>query len=154
MRAASRGLLDPVRALLWAGAKPDARAAGKGLHGATALYLAAQGRHAAVARALLDGGAAVDPKLDEIGITPLFVAASLGDGALVEELLPRGADLAVRNWNGVAPLAMAAMGGHVGVLKLLYGRGADVDAAAADGSSALMHVSAGEQELEPAAATR
>ena len=56
-------------------------------------------------------GATADPPLDEIGITPLFVAASLGSVPSVSLLLARGADLGVRNWNGVTAFAMAAMRG-------------------------------------------
>ena len=58
--------------------------------GCTALYVAAQCGHAAVATALLKAGARVDLARDD-GATPLFFAALKGHAAVVTALLDGGA---------------------------------------------------------------
>ena len=160
MRAASKGHTRVVRVLLAeGGAQPNARA-GTRLMGASALYLAAQGRHVETMRALLEGGALVDIELDEMRATPLFVAAERGCVACVKLLLdaPHHANVHATNWNGVSCMHMAAIRGHVVVLKAIAshvatasaGSDADTEVAAmvnsraADGSTALLAVAAGD----------
>ncbi len=78
---------DVVRALLRAGADVNACA---GVTRATPLHLAARRGHAAIARALLDAGAAIDAR-DSKGDTPLQRAINCRKAAVVELLVERGA---------------------------------------------------------------
>ena len=96
------------------------------MHGATALYLAAQGGFEAVAAALLDAGAEVDAALEKIGLTPLFIASAQGYLPVVRLLLGRGAAVGSRNWNGLSPLHMAALRGNTAIAQLLRDHGAAV----------------------------
>jgi ankyrin repeat protein len=89
------------------------------MHGATALYLAAQGTHSAAVEALLRSGAAVDAPVDEVHTTPLFAAAERGSALTVRVLLRHGADMRRANWNGLNAAHMAAVRGHVEVLDVL-----------------------------------
>ena len=149
LKAAASGHAELVRVLVSRGADANA-AGGAKMYGAGALYLAAQGGHLSACRALLEAGAAVDPRLDEIGITPLFVAAERGAAAVVRLLLESGGATEVANWNGVTPLHMAAMRGHVGVVAALSAAGASLEAPAADGATPLLSVAAAAEPLEAA----
>ncbi len=88
LSAARDGQLEVVRTLLEEGADVNA-ARGDGL---TALHLAAEGGHRAVAEALVAAGAAVDAGTRIGGYTSLHVAARAGHGAVVLSLLEAGAD--------------------------------------------------------------
>ena len=89
------------------------------MHGATALYLAAQGGFEAVAAALLDAGADVDAALEKIGLTPLFIASAQGYLPVVRLLLGRGAAVAGGHLAAAeALLASAAAGDVEGALEL------------------------------------
>ena len=116
MRAASSGRTGVIQLLLdRAHVDPNVRAGPK-LHGATALYLAAQGSHAAAVEALLQGGALVDVAVTEVGATALFVASERGCAKTVSMLLRHGADPRLTNWNGLNAAHMAALRGHLAVL--------------------------------------
>ena len=145
-RAAQRGHLKMVRLLLRRGA--DSSAAEPSMHGATALYLAAQGGFEAVAAALLDAGADVDAALEKIGLTPLFIASAQGYLPVVRLLLGRGAAVGSRNWNGLSPLHMAALRGNTAIAQLLRDHGAAVDDADSGGSTPLLSLAAGEPQGE------
>ena len=118
------------------------------MHGATALYLAAQGGFEAVAAALLDAGADVDAALEKIGLTPLFIASAQGYLPVVRLLLGRGAAVGSRNWNGISPLHMAALRGNTAIAQLLRDHGAAVDDADSGGSTPLLSLAAGEPQGE------
>ena len=81
----------------------------------TPLNSAASGRHADVARLLLDAGADPDAR-QASGWTPLHSAAHNGDLELVELLLARGADPAATNDDGATVLSMAEEGGNADVV--------------------------------------
>lgn len=84
----------------------DVDAHGRGWMTGTPLNSAAAGRHADVARLLLDAGA--DPNARQgSGWTPLHSAAHNGDIAMIELLLSRGADAAATNDDGATVLSMA-----------------------------------------------
>jgi ankyrin repeat protein len=99
--------------LLERGADVDAH--GRGWMTGTPLNSAAAGRHADVARALLDGGADADARQGS-GWTPLHSAAHNGDLEMVDLLLARGADAAATNDDGATVLSMAEDGGNTEVM--------------------------------------
>jgi ankyrin repeat protein len=73
-----------------------------------------------------------NPKLvssrDNIGVTPLHLAAIRGYNHMAELLLARGANVNVRDNDGDTPLIFAAGSGHKNVAELLLTKGADVNA--------------------------
>ena len=123
--AARAGDLATVRSLLAAG--EDANAAhGDGM---SALHWAAERNDAAMARALVHAGAAVDAATRIGHYTPLHVAAAAGHGEAVGVLLASGADAtAATGTGGATPLHLAAASGSVAAVAALLDRGADVNA--------------------------
>lgn len=101
---AAEGDVEKVLSQLRAGDPVDAT----DRDGFTALHLAAQQSHAAVAEVLLRNGAAVDAR-DVYGNTPLWraVFSSAGAGDTVEVLIAHGADPDVANRSGVSPRQLA-----------------------------------------------
>jgi ankyrin repeat protein len=63
---------------------------------------------------------------DEIGKTPLHVAAAVGNKGAVELLLAKGADANAKDQLGKTPLHWAAAGGQKEVAELLIAKGADI----------------------------
>jgi ankyrin repeat protein len=111
--AAARGFAPIVRRLLLAGADAG-RAYGNDL---TALMWAAgrdegvgAGAALDVIALLLDAGAPLDA-VDDRGRTALMIAAELGHGEVVEALLARGADRAIRDKGGKRAVDLAAGAG-------------------------------------------
>jgi ankyrin repeat protein len=87
---------------------------------------------------LVGRGAAVNMRQAE-GRTPLYLAASLGNGtAQVRLLLDRGADPNVPLANGRTPLMAAALRGDLEVVRLLLDGKANVNARDGAGETALM----------------
>ena len=94
-------------------------------HDTTALHLAAANGHTGALRALLKAGIPRD-RTDSKGRTALHVAVELGQSAVAETLLERGADPLRRvlesdsssDYYGKTALDLAAKGGHVNVLEL------------------------------------
>ncbi len=58
----------------------------------------------------------------------LIQAVMAGDGDKVKELLDNGADVDVRDRNGMTPLILAAKKGRSQIVRLLLEKGADVNA--------------------------
>ena len=107
------GGVDAASLLLERGADVDAH--GRGWMTGTPLNSAAAGRHADVARALLDAGA--DPGARQgSGWAPLHSAAHNGDLEMAELLLARGADPTVVNDDGATVLGMAEESGNAEVV--------------------------------------
>ncbi len=106
--AAQRGRSSMIELLVERGASLD------GAEGGSLLHAAAQGGALPFARRLLDAGVPVDA-LDAEGSTPLCDAAFGGRCAVLEVLLARGADPAVRvsegRWRGHAALEIAVRRG-------------------------------------------
>ena len=96
--AAARGHDVIVRALLHAGAVPDARDD----RGRTPAHYAAGAARRAALASLLDGGAHPDAR-DEDGRTPAHYAACADDAASVEELVARGANVDAMSARGMTP---------------------------------------------------
>ena len=96
--AAARGHDRIVRALLHAGAVPDARDD----RGRTPAHYAAGASKRSALVALLDAGADPDAR-DEDGRTPTHYAACADDAASVEELVRRGANVDAMSARGETP---------------------------------------------------
>jgi ankyrin repeat protein len=97
MKAALNGHLQAVRQLLHAGA--EVNAVDKG--GYTALMLAVSNNHTHVVEALLDAGADVNHVETTRGWTALIWAANLGHRDMAKILLFRGAEPAVKDYEGL-----------------------------------------------------
>lgn len=75
-----------------------------------------------------------DPNVtDELGATPLSLAAGAGQAELVKELLRRGAEPDRRGAGGMTPLGVAAFNGHELVVRELLRQGARTDVPSATG---------------------
>ena len=96
--AAARGHDVIVRALLHAGAVPDARDD----RGRTPAHYAAGAARRGALASLLDAGARPDAR-DEDGRTPAHYAACADDAASVEELVARGANVDAMSARGMTP---------------------------------------------------
>jgi len=92
-----------VHALVRAGAGVDAR---DGVKHCTPLHMAARRGNVEVAEALLDSGAAIDPR-DSSGDTPLHRAVNCNQPKVARLLLARGADIHSIGSKGLTPLAAA-----------------------------------------------
>lgn len=82
------------------------------------LFHAIQHAHTDTARALIGYGADIE-QLDAYGVSPLSVAAFVGDVAACSLLLEHGAHYTQRDRIGVTPIHYAAFAGNVGVCRLL-----------------------------------
>jgi ankyrin repeat protein len=103
--------------------------------GFTALHLAAFfSRDAAIARALVAAGAAVDAPADnDMRVTPLNSAAAADAREVAAVLLEAGADADAAQAGGYTALHSAAANGDAALVDLLIGHGAQPGRAADDG---------------------
>lgn len=105
------------------------------------LQATAQGDEVSV-KSLLAAGAAVDMR-DEIGKTPLIIAAEKGYLPIVELLIENSADVNAQNNLQWTALMFAAGSGHFEIAKLLIEKGADLNAVSKSDYTALILASAG-----------
>lgn len=110
------GLDNAVALLLEGDEKVDANH--QDSYGATALHLAAQNGHVAVARLLLDCSASIDA-VDIRGRTPVAWASRNGYQAMAELLILRGADTLREDSSGWTALHWATMGGYDELARVL-----------------------------------
>lgn len=121
--AAERGDRDKVSALILE--KADVN--GKQGEGTTALHWAAQRDDIETAKLLLAAGANVKAETEQGALTPLFMACTNGNAAMIELFVKAGADVNAPKANGTTPLMLAAASGSVPAVKALLDRGAKVD---------------------------
>ena len=137
--AAMRGDLEAVRSLLAEGVDVNAVQG----DGNTALHWAAYRRNAELVRLLTDAGADTAAKTRIGDMTPLFMAAKVGDAEIMGLLLQAGADANIANTNGTTPLMLAAGSGKTAAVHLLLDHGADVNARdVTNGQTAVMFAAA------------
>jgi ankyrin repeat protein len=111
--------------------------------GSTALHWAAFNDDLETTKLLLAAGANVKVTTREGGITPLFMACTNGNAAIIEALLKAGADPNSLKANGTTALMLAAASGNALAAKILLDRGAKVDAKeSVHGQTALMFAAA------------
>lgn len=102
-----------------------------------ALYAAIERGDTALVTILLKAGVYVDTA-DLKGVTPLMIAAKVGNLAITQQLLAAGADVNQLCDDYGSALSFATAGDHLEVARCLIAAGADVDARAKDGSTPLM----------------
>jgi sugar lactone lactonase YvrE len=122
--------------------------------GATPLILALLNRHTDLALVLLEHDANVneysridsqllkhvvddDIPQERLRVTPLIVAALMGDARIMSALFNRGAAVAARGEEDMTALHAAALAGNVDAARLLIERGAPLDVTLTSGETAL-----------------
>ncbi len=90
----------------------------------SALFKAIEEGNETTAKLLLNAGADKD-KVNELGYTPLNIAAFYGHNQIVKLLLDLGADPNKINEYGRAPLYIVARESHIEIMKLLLDSGAN-----------------------------
>ena len=137
--AAMRGNTETVRTLLKQRVDVDASQG----DGTTALHWAAFRDDLEMAKMLIAGGANVKVETREGAITPLFMACTNGNAAMIDLLLKSGADANSVKANGTTALMTASASGSADAVKALLDHGADVNAKeSVHGQTALMFAAA------------
>ena len=122
------GSADSLQALLKRGANPNAT----DTRGATALMWAVP--DLAKMKLLIAAGADVNARSNDLGRTPLLIAASYPSSVeILKLLLDKGADLGARDRAGQNALGLAAASSDISVVRFLVERGLDVNDAGPDG---------------------
>lgn len=116
-----------VLSLLRAGAQPDVNVLTSAPESLSALWVAVDCDHEAVARRLVTHGADVNFKHPESGHTVLHLAIKGGHEKLAEDLILHGADTRVRDDSGHTLLHLAVNKGLERVVEILLVEGADYD---------------------------
>src|SRR5499426_533230 len=135
--AVEKGCAPLARALLAAGASPDAR----DRLGNRPLALAARSGQLELVDLLLEQGAPIDAR-NLAGSSALYLAAENDRLGIVRRLLDRGADANVAGRTGVTRLAAAAFKGNDRIVEQLLARGAAPDAMDATGKAPIVYAAA------------
>lgn len=136
-RASISGHVQIVKRLLSAGAPVNSHA-----KVASALSCATFRGHLQVVNVLLDAGADVNIQ-DEVGCTPLHLAAKDGHFEIVKRLLEANADVNMQDAGLQTALFWAAWGGHGAITKLLVEADANVNVRNNYGQTALHMAASG-----------
>ena len=134
MIASQLGYLETCRLLLLYGAKVNYKME----NGLTALLLAVAFNHPEIVDEMIEHYLA-DPNLpDNVGRTPMFIAASKGNNIIIKILIRYGADLNIPSSNGSTPLLVASKFGFLKSCRLLLKYGADINCKNEKGDTPLM----------------
>jgi len=129
-QAAVMGHSDVIFAMLQADAKPDALTT----DGRTPLYLAIEREQLDVVKVFTQAKS-INQVIhrqfvsDGLGYTPLYLAATKGNVAIIQALVDAGADIEGRITTGWTPLAAAILEGHETAVDYLVQSGANIDKA-------------------------
>jgi ankyrin repeat protein len=96
--------------------------------GATALHWSVHWEDVEMTDLLIKAGAKVDA-VNDLGVTPLIMAATSGNAPIIAKLLAAGANPKAALVSGETALMLASRTGSVDGVKALIARGADVNAA-------------------------
>jgi ankyrin repeat protein len=121
--ACSDGLLDIATVLVDAGADVNL----KSTEGFAPIISAVQGNHKPVVDYLLTKGARINEKNGPNGITPLYLACSLGSLDIVKVLVDAGADVNQKSTQGYTSLFLAVKEKHKPVVDYLLSKGARIN---------------------------
>jgi len=91
------------------------------------LHLAAKAGDIEKLAELLDEGYPINTLADGINISPLAMAASIGQTAIVRWMIEHGADLQYKGPEGITPLRFAIQAGQVEMIRVLAELGADLN---------------------------
>ena len=128
--AAANDRGDQVKSILARGVDPNSVDA----NGDPVIVAAARAGSASVVDVLLAARVEVD-KRNRYGDTALMLASLNGHAGIAKALRQKGASVTMKGWT---PLIYAATGGHDDLVRWLLGEGADINAAAPNGTTALM----------------
>jgi ankyrin repeat protein len=117
-----------------AAAQRAGAAAGPDTKGALILKAAEDGNQTQM-KSLLKAGAPANYS-NSSGVTPLMIAAGLGNTGIASALLDHGADASAKTPGGYTPLMSAALNGQKEVIRLVIERGADPSATDVSGRTA------------------
>ena len=134
-QAVENGDIELVRALLSAGADPNARDA----LDSTLLHIAVVGdlpSHIKIVSELIDSGADIYAR-NGTGFTALYLAVITGRAQSIPVLIAGGADIEARYDGGFTPLHAAVVRDKVELISVLMASGADVNAKADFGATPL-----------------
>jgi ankyrin repeat protein len=123
--AAGHGDMASIERLVATGAPIDAANAA----GQTPLLLSVQNNHLRVAIRLIDAGASINAQAANQD-TPWLLAGALGRTAMLQHMLPKGPDFAIRNRFGGNALIPACERAHVDTVAVLVTTPIDVNLAA------------------------
>ena len=114
-KAAAKGEVGKIKKYLDRGGNPNLRNSFR----CTLLHSATSNGQTEIANLLLDANA--DPNLVSYNLinTPLHLAALKGHLSIVQMLVEYGADLSLKNMDGLTPLGVAEKEGHSEVIDLL-----------------------------------
>jgi ankyrin repeat protein len=134
--AAKNGYMSIVSLLI---EKEEADINKEDKQGNTALHIAVLNRQVAIAKLLMQHGAAVNIACKD-GWTPLYHATLTNQSKIVRLLIKYGANLNIKCEDGLTPLHVATINKQVEIVKLLIEHGADINVQCNDGWTVLHHV--------------
>jgi len=110
LRAAAQGNPDAVMAAIRAGGDLNSHQTGKYAAGYTPLHVAAEKGHLEVVKILIQNGAVVDARDEEMNTPLLLAVRNNGTLDVVKSLVEHGADILAKNNRGAMPLKSASYG--------------------------------------------
>lgn len=110
LRAAAEGNPDAVMAAIRAGGDLNSHQTGKYAAGYTPLHVAAEKGHLEVVKTLIQNGAVVDARDEEMNTPLLLAVRNNGTLGVVKYLVEHGADIRAKNNRGAMPLIWASHG--------------------------------------------